>query len=177
MKTRRPSETPDAKREPPIPDTRDWMTRLEVVQATGIGLSTVPALERRGQLHPHRVYRPDSRGAERSTIVYDPAEVARLPRKGRPSIDRSQGEITARAFELFRDGRTDEDVVIELRETIDQVQYLRERWLEATAASWVISPVAREALAKLVGRFDSVTDLVTTLQMMLKPEPAKPGDM
>lgn len=169
MKTRRPGETPDGRREPPIPDTRDWMTRLEVVQATGVGLSTIPALERRGQLHPHRAYRRDARGAERSTVVYDPAEVAKLPRRGRPGIDRSEGEITARAFELFREGRTDEEVVIELRETIDHVQYLRERWLEATAASWVISPVAREALAKLVGPFHSVTDLFEKLQMMLKP--------
>ena len=177
MKTRRASQTPDARREPPIPDTRDWMTRMDVVQATGVGLSTIPALERRGQLHPRLAYRRDSRGAERSTVVYDPAEVAKLPRRGRPSVDRSQGEITARAFELFREGGTDEDAVIELRETIDHVQYLREKWMEATAASWVISAVAREALAKLVGPFNSVTDLVTTLQMMLKPEPAKPRDV
>lgn len=44
----------DARREPPIPDTRDWMTRLEVVQATGVGLSTIPALERRGQFESVR---------------------------------------------------------------------------------------------------------------------------
>lgn len=168
MKTRPPNteKSPD----------RDWLTRLEVVQVTGIGLSTIPALERRGQLHPHRVYRPDSRGAERSTVVYDPDEVAKLPRRGRPSIDRSQGEITARAFELFREGRTYEEVVIELRETIDHVEYLHEKWIEATASSWVISPVAREALAKLVGPFNSVTDLVDRLQMKVKPEPAKPRD-
>lgn len=130
MRSRPADKTPHARREPSILDTSDWMTRLEVVQATGVGLSTIPALERRGQLHPRRAYRRDSRGAERSTVVYDPAEVAKLPRRGRPSIDRSQGEITARAFELFREGRTDEEVVIELRETIDHVQYLvtRHAW-------------------------------------------------
>lgn len=85
-----------------------------------------------------------------------PEKTATIDFVGRPSADRSQGEITARAFEMFREGGTDEDVVIELRETIDHVQYLREKWMEATAASWVISPVAREVLAKLVGRFDSV---------------------
>jgi hypothetical protein len=62
-------------------------------------------------------------------------------------------------------------------EPIDHVQYLREKWMEATDARWVISPVAKEALAKLVGRFDSVTDLVVRLQILLKPEPAKPDDV
>ena len=157
------------------PDTSTWLTRLEVVQVTGIGLTTIPALERRGQLRPHRVYRPDSRGAERSTVVYDPDEVAKLPRKGRGSIDRSQGEITARAFELFREGRTNEEVVIELRETVERVQELREKWLDAGGASWVISPVAREALAKLVGPFSGVTELVDRLQLKLKPQPASSG--
>ena len=115
------------------PDTSNWLTRFEVVEFSGIGLSTIPALERRGVLHPRRAYRRDTRGAERLTVVYDPDEVARLPRRGRASIDRSPGEVTARSFELFREGRTDEEVVIELRETVERILELRENWLNANA--------------------------------------------
>jgi hypothetical protein len=151
------------------------MTRYELVQTTGIGLSTIPALERRGHLHPLRVYRRDTRGAERSTLVYSPDEVAKLPRRGRTISDRSPGETTARAFEMFRDAKTDEEVVIELRETVDRVQALREQWINAGGSHWVIVPVAREALAKLVGPFTDVTDLVDKLQLKLKPEPGSPA--
>lgn len=157
------------------PDTSDWMTRYELVQATGIGLSTIPALERRGLLHPHRVYRRDTRGAERSTMVYSPDEIAKLPKRGRTSSDRSPGETTARAFGMFREAKTDEEIVIELRETVEQVQELREQWSNAGGASWVIVPMARVALEKLVGPFNSVTDLVDNLQLRLKPAPADPG--
>ena len=154
------------------PDTSNWLTRYELVQVTGIGLSTIPALERRGLLHPRRVYRRDARGAERSTMVYSPDEIAQLPRRGRTSSDRSPGETTARAFELFREAKTDEEVVIELRLTVDDVRDLREQWINAGGACWVIVPAAREALEKLVGPFRSVTDLVDRLQLKLKPESA-----
>lgn len=157
------------------PDTSNWLTRYEVVQVTGIGLSTIPALERRGVLHPHRVYRPDTRGAERSTMVYAPDEVAKLPRRGRTTRDRSPGETNARAFELFREAKTDEEVVIELRETIERIQELREKWSDAGGASWVIVPAARLALEKLVGPFNSVTELVEKLQLKLEPGPAAPA--
>ena len=154
-----------------LPDTSNWLTRFEVVEVSGIGLSTIPALERRGVLHPCRAYRRDTRGAERMTVVYDPEEVARLPRRERPSSGRSEGETTARAFELFRAGSTDEEVIIELRETVERIQELREKWLDATAAVWVISPVAREALEKHVGPFKSVTELVEKLQVKLAVAP------
>ncbi len=147
------------------------MTRYDLVQVAGIGLSTIPALERRGLLHPQRVYRRDARGAERSTMVYSPAEVAKLPCRGRTSSDRSPGEMNARAFELFREAKTDEEVVIELRETVDQIRDLREQWINAGGVSWMIVPAVRLALQKLVGPFKDVTELVDKLQLKLKPEP------
>ena len=157
------------------PDTSNWLTRFEVVEVSGIGLSTIPALERRGVLHPRRAYRRDTRGAERMVVVYDPDEVARLPRRGRPSSDRSPGETTARAFELFREGRTDEEVIIELRETVERIQELREKWDTAGGSHWVISPVAREALEKFVGPFNGVTDLIEKLTLKLKLPPPDSG--
>ena len=175
MKRRRASpnpKPPQSGEEPP--DSRDWMTRYELVQATGIGLSTIPALERRGLLHPVRVYRRDARGAERSTMVYSPAEIAKLPRRGRTSSERSPGETNARAFELFREGLTDEEIVIELRETVDVVQELRDKWINAGGSHWVLVPAAWEALEKLVGPFNDVTELVTKLQVKLKAEPTSP---
>jgi len=150
------------------PDTSNWLTRYEVAQFAGIGLSTVISHERRGNLHPRRVYRVDTRGAERPTTVYDPAEVTKLPRRERVSMARSAGETTARAFESFREGRTIEEVVIELRETFDLVSDLHHQWLDASEAARVISPMAWEALESMVGPFASVTDLVEQLKERLK---------
>lgn len=173
MKRRRAGDQNRSKGSKEPPDTSDWMTRYELVQATGIGLSTIPSLERRGHLHPHRAYRRDTRGAERSTMVYSPEEVAKLPRRGRTSSDRSPGETNARAFELFREGKTDEEIVIELRETLELVEVFREKWSNAGGSHWVIAPAAWEALEELVGPFNDVTELVEKLQQKLKPEPAE----
>jgi hypothetical protein len=150
------------------PDTSNWFTRDKVAQVAGIGISTVVAHEKHGRLNPRRVYRRDTRGADRPTLVYDPMEVLKLPRRERV-LARSPGETTARAFELFRDGRTLEDVVIELRETFDLIRELHEQWLDASGAAHVISPMAWEALARLVGPFASVTDLLAQLEERLKP--------
>lgn len=113
----------------PQPDTRDWLTRNQVAEIAGMGLSTVIALEKRGILHPRTEYRPDTRGAERRTALYDPDEVSKLPRRDRVSGGRSAGETCARACELFRAGRTDEEVVVALRETFDRIVVLREQWI------------------------------------------------
>lgn len=152
----------------PQPDTSAWLTRNEVAQFTGIGISTVIAYERRGFLHPRREYRRDTRGAERQTALYNPSEVMELPRRDRATGGRSAGEMTARACELFREGRTDEEVVVELRETFERIQELREKWSDAGGASRVIVPAAWEALERVVGPFKSVTELVEKLEQ-LKP--------
>lgn len=149
------------------PDTSNWFTRSEVVQFAGIGMSTLVAFEKRGLLKPRCVYRLDTRGAERRTMVYDPDEVRLLPRRERVST-RSAGETTARAFELFREGRTLEEVVIELRETFDRVRDLHDNWLDAGGADRTISLVAWKELERLVGPFANVTELVEKLQQQLK---------
>lgn len=158
----------------PEPDTSNWLTRYQVVQVAGIGMSTLISYEKRGLLHPRRVYRQDTRGAERSFRVYDPDEVLKLPRRERVSMGRSAGETTAQAFELFREGKTHEEVVIELRETLERVEELHEKWMYATNASRVLGAAAWEALERLVGPFASVTDLVDKLQARLKPLDAGP---
>lgn len=151
------------------PDTSNWWTRSEVAQFAGIGISTVIAHEKRGRLHPQYQCRPDTRGAERRTTLYDPDEVRKLPRRERIVLGRSEGETTARAFELFREGKTDEDVVIELRETFERIDELRDKWMTASAARRVITPAAWEALERLLGPFSDVTELVTKLQALKQP--------
>ena len=148
----------------PPADTSGWFTRSQVASFLGIGISTVIALEKRGRLHVRHEYRADTRGAERRTALYDPKEVTQLPRRERVTGGMSAGELTARACELFREGHTDEDVVVELRETFERIQELREKWLNAGGSNRVIVPAAWEALERLVGPFVDVADLITKLQ-------------
>lgn len=150
------------------PDTSAWLTRNEVAQFAGIGVSTVIAYEKRGLLRPRRDYRRDTRGAERHTVLYNPDEVMKLPRRERVTGGRSAGETTARACELFREGRTDEEVVVELRETFERVLELREKWSDAGGANRVIVPAAWEALERVVGPFKDVPELIDKVAR-LKP--------
>lgn len=152
----------------PLPDTSSWLTRNQVAEFLGIGISTVIAYEARGLLHPRHEYRADTRGAERRTAIYDPKEVTNLPRRDRVSGGRSEGEKTARACELFREGKTDEEVIRELRETFERVRELREKWLDGGGWDRVIEPAAWEALERVVGPFETVTELVERVQQ-LKP--------
>ncbi|MBA3538561.1 MAG: hypothetical protein H0T79_02935 [Deltaproteobacteria bacterium] len=117
-------------------------------------------LERRDKLHPQRITRPDRRGAERLTYLYDPKEVAKIPKHDRFTNMREPGETAARCFELLDIGKTVNQIVIELRETPDSIDILRDKWLNGGGASQVISPIAWEALEQVVGPFASVTDLV-----------------
>lgn len=106
-------------------------------------------------------------------LVYNPEEMAKLPTRsgaGQPLIAvREPGEQAARVFEMLRQGRPLDDIVIELRETPDRVDYLHERWLEQTQARHVITPEARKALEQLVGPFNDVTELVTLVQERYSP--------
>ena len=83
-----------------------------------ISPQTLANYERRGLLHPQHAYRPDLRGVEHRVVVYDPNELKKVPRYNSGRISpREPGEVAARAFELFREGKTVEVAVIELRST------------------------------------------------------------
>lgn len=140
------------------PDTSAWLTRLESSDLLTVSTQTLANYERRGLLHPQYAIRPDAHGQRHRVTVYDPKELAKLPRFGR--VTREAGEVSARACELFREGKTNQEVVVELRETFDRIQELREKWLDAGGVDLVISPSAKELFEKIVGPFKSVTDLL-----------------
>ena len=82
---------------------------------------------------------------------------------------REPNEFSARAFDLFRAGRKLEEIVSELRTTPEEIERLYEKWLDLGGARLVITAPAKEALAKIVGPFDSVTDLVELVQKLKPP--------
>jgi hypothetical protein len=146
-------------------DTSTWLTRNESTDALSISIQTLKNYEERGLLHPARVPRRDARGHEQVVVVYDPKELAKLPRGiGRPFSPREPGEIYARCFEMFEQNRAFSDVVIEMRQTSDKVHELYERWLDDSRAIWVLNDEAKKALAQVLGPFASVTELVTLVQ-------------
>ena len=110
------------------PDPRDWMTREQGSDFLGVSIQTLRNYERRGRLHPQYVYRRDGYGIERRVTAYDPEEIKKLPRGGR--TQRLNGDLAARVFELFNQGRSLRDIVIELRESPNTIKELYTLWRE-----------------------------------------------
>jgi hypothetical protein len=144
------------------------MTRNEASDMLSVSHQTLANYERRGDLHPQFAYRPDGRGAEHRVIVYSPQELTKLAAKLRRHVtqERDPGEMAARAFELFREGKSMEDVVVELRLLPDQVRELHDKRLNMGGADLVIAPTAKEALEKMVGAFGSVTELIERVERL-----------
>lgn len=148
---------------PPKPkgaDTATWLTRNEAADLLNVGHPTLLQFERRDLLHPRRVIRFDESGHERPLIVYDPRELAKITPRGRVNVAQNPGEVAARAFELFDQGIPLRQIVIELRQTPELIEQLREKWLDMEGADLVISPQAKETLETLFGSFKGVADLL-----------------
>ena len=146
-----------------LPDTDGWLTRNEASDVLRCSLQTLKNYEARGLLHSKHALRKDRTKAERMMLVYDPKELAALPTKtgGPQEAIREPGEQAARVFEMLREGRELDEIVIELRETPERIDYLNERWLEQTKARHVITPEAKKAFEQIVGgSFKDVTELV-----------------
>lgn len=142
-------------------DTSTWLTRNECIDAMNLARQTLKNYERQGLLHPKRVSRRDARGHEQVTVVYNPKELAKLPRGvGRAFAPRELGEMTARCFELFDQGKTFREIVILLRQTSDKIHELHEKWLDDGGANFVITPQAKEALETVLGPFEDVAGLI-----------------
>ena len=156
-----------------LPDTDGWLTRNETSDALRCTLQTLKNYEDRGYLHPRHAIRKDRRDRERVMLVYNPKEFPNLPLRngsGQPGITaaREPGEQAARAFELLRQGWSLDEIVIELRETPDRVDYLNERWLEQTHSRHVVSSEAKKAFEQLVGPFEDVTELLELVRKKLE---------
>ena len=142
------------------PDVDGWLDRDASCELLGCSVQVLVNQQRAGRLHPVYVQRIDSIGRRRMAYLYDPKELARVPRRSRVVIERSPGDITSAAFELFRDGRGLDEVAIEIRVEADQVVGLYERWLDLSKARYVIGTAAWEELEKHVGKFGSVAELI-----------------
>jgi hypothetical protein len=156
---------------PKVPDTSRWLTRNEAADLLMISTQTLANYERKGFLHPQHGYRTDACGADRRVVLYDPQELTKCPRYNRTLLsprERAPGEITARACLLFREGKTDEEVVIELHETFERIAELREKWLDGGGAALVMSPGAKQDFEKVVGPFGSIAELFERVVAKLK---------
>lgn len=154
-----------------LPETDGWLTRNETSDVLRCSLQTLKNYEARDVLHPRHALRNDRTGAERMMLVYDPKELAELPAKkpgGPREAIREPGERAARIFEMLREGRALDEIVIELRETPDRIDQLHEHWLDQTKVRYVITPEAKKTLEQLIGgTFKSVTELVELLAKKL----------
>ena len=101
-------------------------------------------------------------------IVYDPKELAKIPKAGHQLYSRDSGELASRAFQLFEEGKNNCAIVIKLRMTPDEVRELREKWLDEGGAAIVINDAAKELLEQMLGTFSNVTDLVARVTEKLK---------
>lgn len=149
-------------------DTTTWWTRDQAVNLLSISTQTLKNYEKRGVLHPLSIRRQDKRGHEQSMIVYDPKELAKIPKAGHQLYSRDSGELASRSFQLFEEGKNNREIVIKLRITPDEVRDLRERWLDEGGAGIVINSAAKEVLEQVLGGFTDVTDLVALITKRLK---------
>jgi hypothetical protein len=144
----------------PEPDISTWLTRWEAAELLGVVEATIINWGRKKRLEPIRGLRADRRGAERAVWLYDPEQLSRMPRSNRGARDaRTPGEIAARCFELFREGKTKRDIVIELRQEPERIELLYDKWLDFGGAAHVITKVAQQDFENIVGPFISVADL------------------
>jgi DNA-binding transcriptional MerR regulator len=141
-------------------DTSSWLTRNESSDLLRLSTGTLKNYERQGKLHPLRARRRDGRGHDQSVVIYDPKELARLPKGMSPFTLRTAGEIEARSFEMFEQGKSFREIVIALRETSETVHGLHERWLDDGGSFLVISDVTKQDLEEILGPFKDVVELV-----------------
>ncbi len=147
-------------------DTESWLTYAQVTDLCGISNQTVRNYAKRGLLTPRRARRAQASGSVKEVWVYDPREVARLPKRKLNAVP-SEGEMAARAFELFDDGLPLRRVVTEMRETPARVSELHEQWVELGGSELVIGKIAQAEITRFIGPFDGVAGLVQRLGELL----------
>ena len=139
-------------------NTARWFTRNQVSDLLGVAVVTVIDWERKGMLHPKKEQRFDGR-IWRQTIVIDPAEVMKLPRRKSFAIPDSPDELCSRAFEMFDQGRSVREIVIELRAHKEKIDALKQEWLDAGGCDLVLGSEHVAQLVRHVGQFSTVTEL------------------
>ena len=123
----------------------------------GVSYNTIGNWAKKGLLHPAKEMRTLTNGTVREVTVFALNEVMKIARRRDPD---DPGEVAARAFELFAEGRPLRDVVIQLRQAPEKVEALHEQWMSCGGAELVINAVAQRELERLLGPFEGVADLV-----------------
>lgn len=149
-------------------DTSSWLTSSQVSDLCGISLQTIINYTRKELLKPRQAERVCPNGAVRRVNVFDPHQVARLPKRRMAMVPGDPGETAARAFELFEDGVQLRTVVTTLRIPPAQADELYDQWKRFGGADLIIGKAARGELEKHVGSFASVADLVERIAQVLQ---------
>ena len=131
----------------------------------GVSYNTIVNWENAGRLHPQKEMRLLTNGQHREIKVFNQAELLRLIRRRAPD---DHGEVAARAFELFQEGRAIREVVVALRQTPERIEQLREQWEDCGGCELVITPVAQRELERLLGPFVGVADIVERVAELAK---------
>ena len=131
---------------------KKWLTREEVAKLLGVHASTVRRMERRGELHATK--------NEHGHHMHAFSEViALLARRAREHVRtgheaRDEGEDASRAFQMFRDAKSVNDVVIALKLA---PHYVRELYAEFIAPDHTHRPSSRRLIPMLSPRRLSLT--------------------
>ena len=122
-----------------------------------VSYNTIMNWVKAGRLHPQKEMRLLPNGASREIRVFDPVELQKILHRRDPN---EPGELAARAFEMFEEGRPLREVVIALRKTPEYIVALHDHWEWCGGSELVITPVARRELESLLGPFVGVADIV-----------------
>ncbi len=141
----------------PSRDLTAWLTREQASDLLGVSYETIRRYEQIGRLHAEERFNPNTGRVAR---VYEPAELAKIPRRFKAAAPNEQGELCARIFELLDAGRTVREIVIECRETATKVDEIKEQWLDAGGGELAIAPAVKAELERALGPFATAAELV-----------------
>lgn len=114
----------------------EWLTRRQVARITGLDERRVAQMDGR-ELHPTR--RADG------SWIYDPNEVAAIVTAGGVS-----GTVTARAFTMFMEGKSDPEVVVDTLQPARRIRELRTEY-DAMVGSMNLHKNVVEELRGMLG--------------------------
>jgi len=130
-----------------------------------VAYNTLRKWVKAGRLHPQKEMRLLANGQRREIMVFDSAELRKILR--RRDLN-APGELAARAFEMFAEGRRMNEVVIALRQLPEYVEELHDRWAWGDGRGLVITPVARRELERVLGPFVGVDDIVERVAELVR---------
>jgi hypothetical protein len=142
-----------------------WISRAQAIDMLDCSMMTLLRLERQGLLRP---VRGKGENGGQNKIFYDVDELTSISRRRRKQNAYAPGECQARAFEMFSEGKTNNEVVLETRELAHTIKAWREDWLDGGAADIVIGPRARAELVAAVGEWQSIAELIARVKKLAK---------